>query len=329
MDLNFAPKDITSDLKLVSPSEASHMLDTMRYEFQRKVDQTYVEEYFRAMQRGEFRPGTEITFAEYNGKLEDMNGQHTLHALVKFGKPFLLRIVIYKCRESAQRHGLYLTFDRNRIRSLTQLYAAYDFANKTGLNSEQTKHLGAAVGLIVSGFVAQGMSRAVLGAYFHSGHIRILCMHDWVDEAIAFFETIKGAPKIISQLLRRAPIMAIALVTFRHTGADASEFWHAVAWDDNLRFDDCRKTLHKWIREHMLKEYEPHIYARYVAAAWNAAWNDRSLQRLTVSPAQTIQPIVLEGTLFDGHHQWVYITEHGAPLNAPIVFHPAEESRVA
>lgn len=329
MELDFSPEDITQKFKMISPSQAPRMLADAPYVFQRKVDQTYVQEYLRAMRRGEFRPGTEVTFAEYNGKLYAMNCQHTLTALGRHDKPLLLNIVTYKCHSLTQMHGLYLTFDRNRIRSLTQLYAAYDFANKTGLNNEQTKHLGSAIGLVISGFAHQGTTRSVLGPYFHSGHIRIDCMQAWIDEALAFFETVKGAPKAISSLLRRGPIMAVALVTFRHTGADASEFWKAVAWDDNLAFDDPRKTLHKWIREHMLKEYEPTQYAKFVAAAWNAAWEDRHLQRLNVTPQQTMQPIRLAGTPFDGVSYFSYMRENGQPTEEPVLWPPPEEPLAA
>lgn len=329
MELNFSPEDITQKFEMVSPSQARRMLDDAPYVFQRKIDQTYVQEYLRAMRRGEFRPGTEATFAQYAGKLHAMNCQHTLTALSMHDKPLLLSIVTYKCHTAILMHGLYLTFDRNRLRSLTQLYAAYDFPNTSGLNNEQTKHLGAAIGLVISGFAPQGTKRSVLGPYFHSGHIRIACMQAWLDEALAFFETIKGAPKTISSLLRRGPIMAIALVTFRYTGADASEFWKAVAWDDNLAFDDPRKALHKWIREHMLKEYEPHQYAKFVAVAWNAAWEERHLQRLNVTPQQTTQPIRIAGTPFDGLSYWTYIAENGEPLQEPRDMVPPEKPLAA
>lgn len=41
--------------------------------------------------------------------------------------------------------------------------------------------------------------------------------------------------------LRRAPVMVMALLTYRYTGTDAADFWHAVAMDDRLAQNDPHK----------------------------------------------------------------------------------------
>jgi hypothetical protein len=319
MDLTFADEDITHQFLTLTSSQARHLRDTTPYAFQRAVDPTYVQEYMQAMRRGEFRPATELVFARWKNTRVCVNGQHTLEALAQ-GEVAALRVSIveFRCTRESQIHALYLTFDRNRLRSLTQLYAAYDFGTKHGLNGIQTKHLGAAMPLIVSGFAANATQRLHYGKVLHSGYIRMACMADWVDEALVFYETIKGSPKEINSLLRRGAIMAVALVTLRHTGADAEDFWRAVAWDDMLASNDPRKTLHKWIRENTALNFQSYLYARYVAAGWNAAWQDRPLQRLSVHDNTSV-PIRIEGTPHDGIKHYRYLSDNGDVLHHPMV----------
>ena len=52
MELGFSPEDITQRFEVVPPSQASRLLTDAPYMFQRKVDQTYVAEYLRAMRQG-------------------------------------------------------------------------------------------------------------------------------------------------------------------------------------------------------------------------------------------------------------------------------------
>lgn len=114
--------------------------------------------------------------------------------------------------------------------------------------------------------------------------------------------------------------MAVALVTYRYTDRDAAEFWHAVAMDDRLAMNDPRKKLHFHIYTTKLRGYEPHVYSRYVARAWNAAWENKKLQSLQ---AQNITaPIHLEGTPHDGEKVLRYITPRGDVLHDPEVYRP-------
>lgn len=318
MDLTFADTDLTQQFVTLTSSQARHLRDTTRWAFQREVDPTYVYEYSQAMRRGEFRPGTELAFASLKNKRVCVNGQHTLDALA-LTEDVALRVSIldFRCMRESQLHALYLTFDRNRLRSLTQLYAAYDFAATHGLGIIQTKYLGSAMPLIVSGFAANATHRLAYGKLLHSGYIRMACMADWAEEALVFYETIKGSPKEINTLLRRAGIMAVALVTIRHAGTAAEDFWRAVAWDDRLAKDDPRKALHRWILGNTALNHQAHIYARYVAAGWNAARRSRPLKNIVMRDESAAAPIRIDGTPHDGAAHYRYLSEDGDVLHQP------------
>jgi hypothetical protein len=316
MQLTFAETDITQKFETIAPSQARHLLATTAYEHQREIDWTYVKEYGMAMRRGEFRPGSPLEFAVYQGNLVQINGRHSLEAVVWADLPHVFSIVTYTCTEAWQVHALYLTYDRNRLRSLDQLYAAYGFPQQHNFNKAQVKRLGATMPLLAAGFAANATSRNEVGWLLHSGPIRIDLMTDWVSEATAYCETVKGAPAEIAKLMGRASIFAVAMVTYRYTGADAAEFWHNVAWDDNLAYNDPQKALNRFIREHTTEEYEHHVYARYVAAAWNAAWKDRTL--LKIQPWDSAKPILLEGTPHDGTQTVRYLSPDGVVQHDPV-----------
>jgi hypothetical protein len=112
--------------------------------------------------------------------------------------------------------------------------------------------------------------------------------------------------------------MAVALVTFRHTGQDAEEFWHEVAYDDGLSQGDPRKALHLFLRTTKLGSYEPHVYSRYIAWAWCRAWQDLTCAALRAQVEHL--PITIDGTPHDGKGVYRYITPHGEALHDPMKY---------
>src|SRR5262249_47510006 len=78
-------RKITLRLEIMTP-EAAHAIVTHElYERQRPLDQSVVQEYTLAMRNGEFRQGTILSFCVYRGTRSLINGQHTLHALIRAG----------------------------------------------------------------------------------------------------------------------------------------------------------------------------------------------------------------------------------------------------
>jgi hypothetical protein len=153
-----------------------------------------------------------------------------------------------------------------------------------------------------------------------NANLRMTFLEKWTEEAARFFETLKGAPGTLSMNARRAPVMAVAIVTIRFTGTDAIEFWEKVVGDDRLAQGDPCKLLHVFLRTTKVGSFEPHIYARHVAAAWNGAWEDRKLKLL--QPGAAHLPIRLEGTPHTGRQVLRYITPRGGVLEKPEPYDP-------
>jgi hypothetical protein len=118
--------------------------------------------------------------------------------------------------------------------------------------------------------------------------------------------------------IRRAPVMSVALVTYRFTGTDADEFWFNVCQDDGLNQGDQRKSLHIFLRTTKLSSYQPHAYSRYIAAAWCRAWKGQ--RGKNIQPQLEHQPILLEGTPHDGKEVFRYISARGEVLHDPVKY---------
>jgi hypothetical protein len=309
---------ITLRHDIITPSQAHTTLVQELYERQRHLNQSFVRQYALEMLKDAFRPGTLMSFAIWKRKRYLINGQHTHHAIVLAQKPYFLGIEEIYVNAYEDIAAWYIKFDRLHLRTLEQAYHAANLAERVQLNKAQTTQVGGCLPLMASGFEQVPKTQGSLRMYVTIPQMRMEFIHDWHEEAERYFSDIKGAPGTMGQNLRRAPVMAIALITYRYTGTDAEEFWHAVAMDDNLAQNDPRKRLHYHIRTTKMGEYLPHVYSRYVSRAWNAAWEGRKPQNIT--PDSTTMPIRIEGTPHSGEKTLRYITPSGEVLHDPEVY---------
>lgn len=291
------------------------------YPDQRARDLDVIQDYALQMRHGTFRPWTVITFALLDGRRYLVNGQHTIYAILTSGMTMPLMIEERQVTSWEEMAQLYGTFDRHRLRHLRQLLRARKTSEALQLNHGQAEQLASCMALLCTGFSALQRHGGNVRMYINNVTLREAFMHEWGGEATIFFQNIKGAPGTLSQNLRRAAVMAVGLVTIRFTGTDAEEFWHNVAMDDGLAKNDPRKRLHLWLRTSSRKDYEAHVYSRYVACAWNAAWLGKT--PLSLQPGDAVTPIRLEGTPHTGEQVLRYITPRGEMLQEPQPYDPA------
>ena len=312
----------TTTLHEISPSEASDILQTTRYEDQRTVDWGWVRQYALAMEQERFRPGSLITYALYEDRRILINGQHTLEAIIIFNDPYPIREEVIPVDSMKDVALLYGTFDQQRRRSNSQIYQAYRLDEQVNLGKTHIVWIGAAMPLVMSGFTPWPTQVRGFGVFMRDQWIKAKCITSWAGEARTYFEVIHNCPSEISQPLRRAAVMAVALVTIRHTGTDAEEFWMQVAMGSGLARGDTRLTLHQFLREKSAKEYDAHVYARYIAAAWNASYEHRQLKTLKVHETSLDKPIRLEGTPHDGLKVMRYLRQDGTIVEQPEEYQP-------
>lgn len=302
----------------IAASAASAILEHEMYEYQRVCRTSDVRKYAMTMIRQEWLPGSLITFCVWQKRRYLVNGQHRLHAVVMAGQPQIFEVQQIPVESYEEIAQWYRVFDRLRLRVLTELYQPFHLPEKHNTNKTQNTHLMACLTPLAAGFENTSDRNHDVKMYTESPLIRMAFLDAWIEEGRRYFEDTRGARQKITTNLRRTGIMAVALVTYRSTGNDAEEFWHQVAMDDGLRSDDPRKRLNIFLGSTQSGEYPAHMLARYAASAWNAAWQERTLQNLT--PQADRHPLRLEGTPHNGKDILRYVSPRGEMLEEPMPY---------
>lgn len=305
---------MTSMLELVGAREALSYLETP-FPHQRPLRSYHVTYLRHLMKSRHFRQGTEIHVANVSGTRYVVNGQHTLSAIIYEQCSIWLSVVEYTCTME-EAHRLYQTFDRNLQRSLTDLYRADPGFEAIQLLPSSVVRLGNSITNLMLGFPAYATGFRDRTP-FRDAALRFACMLSWQKEAQGIFQVMHG-PRHATRVMERAAVISVALCTYRWQPAKADVFWTSVASDSGLLEGDPAKTMLNWLLTTHAQKYELGQYSRYVATAWNAHYEERSLIQLRARAAT--DPILIAGTPHDGNALMQYLgpdmTIHHDPIPA-------------
>lgn len=286
-------KLISTSRKTVTPTHAKEFLkfNTIREQSLRLRDR-HISFLSGAMLRGEFRLSP-ISFAKTpSGRRVLVNGQHTLHAIIKCGIAQQLYIEEYEVSNEAALGLLYAQFDP-AFASRNAAHLAMFNASQLGLKwrAKIAKLLPGALGFIKGGPGVGGNM---------SANDKVRMMADAIPDGDFMDEIIPSANKEIgSKILARLPVAAAMIKTRRVDENAARVFWSSVR--DGI-------GLTKNSPELMLREYLAGVTTGYTSIqtgrrgvspeeiyrksirAWNAY---RAGERLSVlrMPGQREEPI--------------------------------------
>ncbi|MBF0115630.1 MAG: hypothetical protein HQM04_11400 [Magnetococcales bacterium] len=285
----------------VTPEMAGDWLQHNVFSRQRSMRPRHRDALVREIQAGRFLPGTPIHFVRLRNEQLLVNGQHTLSAIEKAGIPVPLLVLISSADTMDEVAEIYSRQDTNLARSVVDSIKARDLHSQIGMSLRQATNVAAAIRFVQGGFRRS------------DGKV---CQEDvltevktWEEEGNAFFEAIHGGGHD-ALLLMKAPVLSVALVTFRHQEVKAEEFWRQVAMNDGLRSNDPRKILHEFIDltranrgsfNRGSKAVTPAYVSRAVAVAWNAFFSGSSITRINVVDPD--REIVLKGTPYKGQQE--------------------------
>lgn len=270
----------------ITPQIAVEWLEQLRYDVQRNVRKTKVEQLSRAITSHQFT-GNTIKIARLNGVSYLVNGQHTLHAIVSAEIPVNLTVEEYVVESQDDIAELYYTTDIQNKRTLQDMYRTRGMSSNIGMSSPVMNSYGAALRLAVSGFdrhVAQMVSYDDLAEL----------MVEWLPYANDYLNTVENCV-LTSKNMRRKSIFSVGLVTSRYAPERSREFWSGVGNNDNLTGGDVRRTLHYYLID--LKViggmFETRL-CRVIGRCWNAFCEGRQLTRIVTTAAN--QPVKLAET---------------------------------
>ncbi len=266
---------------------ARRILDERVYERQRPVAKHGVALWAEMLRRKSFHQDHQIWFGLLNGRLHLIDGQHRLRAVAESGVQAAFQVMIWNISTEADLHEAYTCFDRvGRPRSLSEVLNAHGISEMYGLTKGGAREVFRAALLIRYNFDPPHQNLDPIA--IRNDQERLKYAEPLWAIAAEYEKLIRPAPATLRKRLFSSQVLAVALLTLIHQHELAVVFWRELAKDDGLRTGDGRKTLLKWLGEHM---FERMGYNGAVAAtlAWNAFYEHRSIETLKVGSTKGIR----------------------------------------
>jgi hypothetical protein len=292
---------IDTEVREVNADLAREWLSTSAFDGQRNVKWRNVEALSNRHETGDFFPGNLTMVRVQEGPWRITDGQHRLSVVAKTGIPALFTIARYIVASEDDLRRIYMRTDWSAgARSQRDAMRAHDLSGLTGLPIAQANHLASAMTMLATGFeMAHGTRHIPL-----TPDQREDAALAWGEYAVLFYAAIAGADLPMSNRLCSSAIMAMGLVTIRHTGGTGEDFWRQVADNDGLAKGSPAHTLVQYLLLTAGRRPLQHVVARSVASCWNAHATGRRLSH--IRPTDPALPIAIRGTPFTGHVHMVY-----------------------
>lgn len=296
-------QSVVTEMKLVTPAIADRYLRLGEYELQRSTSPIHIEELAEEMEAGRFQEGTTIDIAELGERFFLINGRHTCSAIVKSG--LAQRLCVKKHRVSNEREvgAIYARLDIQKTRTPFERLRALGVADSFDLNQHEISAINGGLKLILAQFRNQPSSkiqtRSVDRAIFKSAERWAEGFDEYRHQIQQFKEAINFEEQVGERRrFLRTGVTAIALVTLRHQGKKAWDFWASAAADDGLRAHSPAHRLNMWLHVNRARSGGAALnQARYIASCWNAHYEGRQLRK--VYPADSgLIGITIKGTPF-------------------------------
>jgi len=269
---------ITDRIVTVTPAMAEEWLSHNLWNRQRKRAEWQVDRLAIEMEKGRFTPGTQIHFGVLNGDPKLVNGQHTLGAIVKYGAPIQLSVLYTDVADEKELGALYGRHDRHRGRTPHDAFLAAGLSHELNLSEQEVNSFGSGLKFVLMDFRRPSVN---LDVEISASVDRLADeMRQWQPAAGMYFEAVREARHGMRGTYRRAPVVAVGLVTFQHQPSLATEFWAGAAGDDALGRNDPRRALNSFLATSTSGHGDPINYMRAVANAWNKFYDRDDLQFL-------------------------------------------------
>ena len=271
----------------VTPGGARSILNTRNWSRQRPLRRQHVAYLVDCINLGELTT-LSLMYGELpDGQLVLVDGQHRLDALSRTAMTLPAVVTSIAVADDDAIARLFATIDRQSTRTPADMLRASGLEERSGVSVTVLRDISSAAGMAQSGFSQN--YRPV-----RSMIQRTQATEEWLPEGREYHGCLEGGDGLVVSYLWRMPVAAVGLATLRHQPERAVDFWHGAAQEDGLSRNDPRAQLVKWLRAHRSNSHGTFIYARYVAAAWNAFFERREIERVQVSDASG--PMRLFGT---------------------------------
>jgi len=214
---------IEKKLREITPDMAEEFLNANIYAGQRPIRKKHLRVLSEAIESGVFLTGN-IALAKqgWNGGDHMLaNGQHQCEAVIATGKPIVAVVEEYQCKTPQDFAMLYRQFDNNAVRSLAEIA----IPEAAALNVQWSKRL---------------ISVLLAAISFLEGHIgmhkneRVTYLKKYLKEGNFVQEIIGCANPSEIAHMKRSPVIAAMISTYRKCASDAETFWEEVRDGEHL-----------------------------------------------------------------------------------------------
>jgi len=274
--------------QVITPEDATRMLEEMMYLHQRPLRQAKVRAYADEMRSGAFCELTQIYIAIYHGRYVILDGQHRLRAVESSGVPVLFSIVEKDVESEEEMARIYSKIDIGTRRTPGDIYGAYDLGTEFDLTPTAIRRLGSTVNFMGTGCMTVGKQTSYDEQISNMGLYAPYMREYW---AMTTSGNIVGPSK--ASIIRSSTI-ALALLTLRFSTATAEKrgdpppnaFWAGALLDDGLKIGDPRKAAFRHLAETRVQTHTGRgmdtvsaAYSfRYLASCFNAYMASREIR---------------------------------------------------
>jgi hypothetical protein len=288
----------------LTPEGAASWLKEFPFPFNRPVNKRRLQEYVQDMRAGKFGPSV-LRLADSGQQRWLLDGNTRLNAQIASETSQEYSVHVDHVNGLAGAQALYALIDRNRARTTADLMRAFGLHDLIEINPTMVDRAATALALVMFGFENipySGQPNSVRTAHMMEKRKDMLL--DWQDALTLWSRAVYGGQKKMVGLLLRQATMAVGLATMREQPDLAFEFWRRIAHNDGLQLRTAEHTLAKWLFNTEAREHVGWLYARYVALAWNHYFHGTTVSTLKLydEGKNPDNPILIEGTVFDGKH---------------------------
>ncbi len=278
--------DANTYTESITPDQATNIIENDNFVDQRILRDEHSIEIAQAMQMGRFPPSTQLCFAVFQNKKVIVDGQHRLWAVILSGITTEFVCTYYPVDREEQIRELYAEMDQGKGRGPNEIYKAQGLHKELGLTSGEVNKIGTAAPHVCACFQSRLRNKAG-----RKKAMRIKFIRDHAEAANVYFEAIgSGVSGHVQRAMRRAPIMAVGLVTCFYQPDRAGEFWSQVSHPHEINERDARNKLREYILAEKSIKRTPEEWSRLCANAWNTWLKGKHVQSLSIrNPGKPIR----------------------------------------
>lgn len=284
-------------MQTITPKVAREYIDRCNHDpermktLMRPIRENWVDVLADRMRNGQFMPSATIVLAHSGADTYLVNGNHTLRAIERSGIPQKLPIIHHQVPTIDGVRQLYATYDRGLSRSMSDSLRAYGATESLGLPIDEVNYLAAAVRFMLADM--GDSSQRVWGRKISDDSL-LQMMVPWALPYIRLKEALKETDAHINKMiLRRRPVLTVALITVVGQPSRAIEFWEAVKTGEGLYRTSSALRLREYLmmyntsgRSGITGAKAPSEtlsrYVRTVAYCWNKWYDNEPIATMRV-----------------------------------------------